>query len=175
MGGLLDPVTDVLFGGSPSAGLSGAFPGLGELGKEFSAFLLDRLKTPASETESYRYGTKAIRDALTATSKTARQRLGDTANTRGFLDSGAVYQGLTDIELAEAQSFAESVTALYLGLEDRREQNVLPYLSGGASESAQIQGINVQSSLSRDNLQAGLLTDLLTAPLGDTGLGGIFR
>jgi hypothetical protein len=169
--GLLDPITDLVFGDPPKASRSGAFPKaqLKALGTSYGDFLLDRLGTPVQDTEQFRLGSTAIRDALSMQSATARQRLGDAAITGGFADSGAVLAGMTDIERAQAQSYAQSVTELLLALEDRREQNVLPYLSEGAGESQGLQGLNITSELSRDNLQFGLLDMLLGSSGGSSG------
>ena len=146
MGNFFKKVTGALpgvgevFGDTPSAKPSGAFPKeqLEALGTGFGDFLLDRLNTPVTETETFDLGSQAIRDALSTQGATARQRLGDAANTGGFLDSGAVTGGLIDIERGQAQAFAQQMQQLILALEDRREQGILPFLSQGSAESTQI-------------------------------------
>jgi len=169
--GLFDPITDSLFGGTPQASPSGAFPGLGELGGEFQKFLMDRLKDPAGSSQ-FKLGSQVIRDALSTSGATARQRLGDAATTGGFLDSGVTASGLLDIERGQSQAFASSLSELLLGLEDRRDQGVLQFLSQGAGENTSIQGMNLQSQSARDSLQFGLIDKFAPSASGEGGFFG---
>ena len=158
--GLVGTFTDVLFGGVPGAKPSGAFPGLGTLGSEYQQFLLERLRQPASETTSFRLGSEAIREALGRSSRTARQRLGETATARGFFDSGAVLGMATDIDRAEMEAFGSSLRELVLSLEDRRTAGVLPYLSAGAGEASAISGMNIGAATARRGQDIGFVTDI---------------
>jgi hypothetical protein len=147
--GLVGNISSGLFGkvDPGRADVSGAFPGLEDLGGEFSAFLQERLATPAEETKEFTLGSAAIRDALSGSSATARQRLGDISQTGGFLDSGAATRGLIDVERAEGEALGTALTNLLLGLEDRRTQGVLPFLGAGAGEQFNVNQLNIMSSL----------------------------
>ena len=169
--GLFGEVGTEIFGDAPKIKPSGAFP-IGTLGTDFQEFLSDRLNTPAAESEQFELGSKAIRDALTAQSATARQRLGDTANTGGFLDSGAVLQGQADIARVESQVFASELNNLLIALEDRREQNVLPFLSQGSGESVGIQSFNANAKLALQSQYASQIHDVGMAFLGGGMFGG---
>lgn len=160
--GLFDSITGIFFGDAPEAKPSGAFPSdrLKKLGGSYGDFLINRLNTPAEKTMQFYLGKQAIRDALDEQGATARQRLGDTAVAGGFLDSGGVLEGMTDIERAQAQAYAGEITNLLLALEDRREQNVLPFLSQGAGEAAQLSGLNIQSGMAQDRLLSEYLQSI---------------
>lgn len=131
--GLFDQMTQGLFGGG-DPGSSGSFPGNREVGEALQRLLLERLNTPPSETEAYRLGSQAIRDAMTMETNTARQRYGDMATTGGFADSGALLSGLMGIDRAGAAAQAGELRNLLLGLESRRLEGVLPFLSGASEE-----------------------------------------
>jgi len=138
-------VKDLFFNDSSRAGRSGAFPAswdLEGLGMDFNKFLQERLTTPVEQTKQFDLGSAAIRDQLTGLSATARQRLGDSASTGGFLDSGQVARGETDIARGEFQAMGEALTALILGLEGQRTDLVLPYLAAASGESVNIDQIN---------------------------------
>jgi len=128
---------------------SGAFAqdDLTQLGGEYADFLRERLRTPVTETERFRLGRGAIRDSLTASSATARQRLSDAGLAGGFADSGVMNRGNMDIDRAEMQAFSSSIRDLIMGLEDRRGAGVLPYLAAGSREHTQTTGINVGSQV----------------------------
>jgi len=175
--GLLDPVTDLLMGSTPSASKSGAFPGgedIKKLGSSYLDYLYERLTTPATQTKQYALGSTALSEAVGNYGNAARQRLGDTAAARGYLDSGAVFDMLGGIDRAEIQSFAEGIRNLILELEDRRDANLLPYLSAAAGENANIQGINVQSQTARDSLLNSLIGGVMSNAAGAAGAASIF-
>jgi hypothetical protein len=93
-------------------------------------------------------------------SATARQRLGDRAAAGGYLDSGAVGQGLSAIDRGEAAALAQQISALTMGLYDRQEMNVLPFLSQGAAEVQQVQGMNLQAALTQRGQDIGFMSTL---------------
>lgn len=157
---------DFFLGGSvPRAGASGAFQGLPQLGGELQKYLLQRLQTPATESQEFKLGSAGIRDALETVSGAARQRLGDTATASGYLDSGVVRRGLTDIDRAELQSFSGAIRDLILGLEDRRSQGVLPYLAAGSGEQLGVSGQNIQAALGQRSQNLQFIQSLLGGAL----------
>ena len=134
-----------LFGQRVRSGPSGAFQDVDVIGKGFSNLLQERLFTPTRRSEAFQQGSTAIRDALSAQSATARQRLGDTAQAGGFLGSGAAQQGSLDIARGESMAFSQGIQELFLQLEDRRERNVLPFLSAASGETLSVDQLNIQS------------------------------
>ena len=140
--GLFGGFTDLLFG--KAGGPESQFPGSKELGSEFQKFLMDRLKTPVQDTEQFRLGRGAIRDATTDIAATARQRLGDAGVQGGFLDSGNLQlSGNLDIDRAELNAFGAAVRDLILGLEQQRVEGILPFLSGGQQAEGQQSGFEL--------------------------------
>lgn len=164
--GLLDSVGGLLFGGVPSASRSGAFPGAKELGRAAQEYLLGRLQTPAAESMQFQLGSQAIRDSLSQSAGAARQRLGDLAVNRGFMDSGAVTAGMLDIERTQASTYASQINNLLLALEESRMNNVLPFLGAASSENTAIQGMNMQAELARENLLGSMYSGLFSALAG---------
>lgn len=116
------------------AGIShkGPFQNVDQIGQKFSQRLMERLGQPVEESQAFFYGSKAIRDSLSIQSATARQRLGDSAVAGGFMGSGAVQQGGLDIARGESFAFSQGIQELFLQLEDRREQDVLSFLSAAS-------------------------------------------
>lgn len=113
------------------------------LGDDFRTFLQDRLNTPIQDTEQFRLGRESIRTGVEEIGGTARQRLGDTAATGGFQDSGAVGSGLREIDRAEIGAFAQGIRDLILGLEEQRTEGILPFLGGAAQENLGIAQFNL--------------------------------
>jgi len=158
---LLGQGYDALFGGAPTAKKSGAFQNLGGLGGEYSSYLMDRLQTPAADSTQFKLGSEAIREQLSRSAGGARQRLGDTAVAGGWLDSGTVTRGAMDIDRAEIEAFSGALRDLILGLEDRRDRGVLPYLMGGSQESMGVQGMNINSALTQRGQSMSFTSDML--------------
>ena len=145
MGQGLGAIGNLLFGDPGKAAHSGTFAGAGELGNEFSDFLLNRLNTPIGETDAFKQGSTMLRDQLSQAFATQRQRLGDTANARGFLDSGATIDAETDLARAELGQISQGLNQLFFALENQRTQGILPFLGLGNQEHLGISGMNVQS------------------------------
>jgi len=122
----------------------GPFQNVDQIGQRYSQHILDRLQTPVEQSQAFFYGSKAIRDALSVSAETTRQRLGDTAQAGGFLGSGAVQQGNIDIERGKAMAMSQSINDLFLQLEDSREQDVLTFLSGASGREMQIRQQNIE-------------------------------
>jgi hypothetical protein len=169
MGSLFGSAFEGIFGGG-DPGTSGSFPDNRELGEAFQAFLLERLNTPPADTESFRLGSQAIRDAITTQSATARQRFGDAATTGGFLDSGALTSGLLDIDRAGSAAFASQIRDLLLALEDRRMEGVVPFLTGASGEHLGRAGLQQRSAEAGSGFfseQTGQFTEFASsAPIG---------
>jgi len=157
-------VSDLFFSKSGGGSSSGAFQNVSGIGMDFSEFLQERLNTPAEESIQFKLGSSAIRDALSAQTATARQRFGDSANTGGFVDSGAVNQGNLDISQAEFRAMGEAMTSLILGLEQQRTDLVLPFLAASSGESVNIKQLNTAATGQRLDFWANFLS-------GDTSGG----
>jgi len=121
----------------------GPFQNVDQIGREYSQHILERLQTPVEQSQAFFYGSKAIRDALSGQAATTRQRLGDTAAAGGYLDSGAVHQGNLDIARGESMAMSQAVNDLFMQLEDRRERDILPFLSAFAGASLEKRGQDV--------------------------------
>jgi hypothetical protein len=161
-GGLNSDLFDMFAGGGVrEASPSGAFAGADELGPAFQQFLLGRLTGDVTDRREFAIGSQAIRDAISTSSATARQRLGDTAVTGGFLDAGSVRRGLTDIDRAEIGAFADSINKLILGLEQERTAGVLPFLAGASQESTGIQSLNIQGDIAARGQNLGFAQSIM--------------
>jgi len=147
MGGLFGAVGDSLFGKMDKAETSDSFQNLKSLGSSYSKWLLERMNTPTTELPEWAAGKGAIQDAVGQQGAAARQRLGDSGVTSGFLDSGQIVRGNADIARAEMTSFSSALRDLFMQLETSKYSGVLPYLSGGASENMGIETANLQGSL----------------------------
>lgn len=170
----LDFAGDLLFGDAPKAKPSGAFPDTKQIGFQFGQIVREDLRQDIPSTPAYQIGANILRDAGATVAMTERQRLGERAQAGGFLDSGVVDTGLTDIGREELATFSRGLANLYLSLQDRRDALALKYLGMASGEHTAIEGINVQAQSARDALIGGMTTDLLTADLGGTALGSIF-
>jgi hypothetical protein len=137
MGGF-GAVGDLLFGSVSMNKTSGIFDGAQDLGGAFSDSLMERLTTPTEDTRSFNLGSAAIRDRLGGVAATQRAQLGQSANAGGFLDSGSVSEGLGAIDRAEMSSFGDSLTSLYLQLEENKFNNVMPFLGAASDEATQL-------------------------------------
>ena len=159
--GLVGSLYDIVLGGRAGhADLSGAFP-IGNLGTELQSYLMRRLKTPTAELPEFLMGSTAIRESLGRVSGEARQRLGDTATSRGFLDSGTVLSGIGDIDRAELESYSQGLRELFLGLELSKSEGVLPYLQSASNEFGSTQGLNIQRDLGVRGQNQQLLSSIL--------------
>lgn len=164
--GLISEITggifDILGGEDPrTLATSDAFQQLEPVGEAFSQLLLNRLQTRPEDTRAFGMLSESLREQLSRTAGAQRQRLGDTAQARGFLDSGAVFEGLADIDRAELEAFASGIRDILLGLEDRRTQNVLPFLSAAANESLGVGKANLQSELTQRGQNLDFLSGII--------------
>lgn len=169
--GLFGNLIGDLFGGdAPQIRGSGAFPRAGEVGESFVNLILERLETPAGESAAFEAGSSAIRDQLAKLSAARKGQIGERAVAGGFLDSGQVRESMTDIDRAELEAMSSALRDLFLGLEDRRDRNVLPFLSAASGESLAAQGANQQSELASQQLAQSLFGTAVGAVSG----GGLF-
>ena len=127
-----------------NASHKGPFQNVDQIGQKFSQRLLERLSQPVEQSQAFFFGSKAIRDSLSVQSTTARQRLGDQAQTGGFLGSGAVQQGNIDILRGESFAYSQGIRDLFLQLEDRREQDILPFLAQASGRQLELRAQNIE-------------------------------
>jgi len=160
MGGF-GAVGDLLFGSVSMNKTSGIFEGAEDLGGAFSGALLERLQTPTEDTRSFNLGATAIRDRLGGVAATQRAQLGQSATTGGFLDSGSVSEGLGAIDRAEMSSFGDSLTNLYLQLEENKFSNVMPFLGAAADEHTAIVTGNQQAESASRGQNANFLSSAI--------------
>jgi hypothetical protein len=113
-----------------------------------------------------------LRDFLTREARTSRQRLSDTANTRGFLDSGQVFEGIEDIERGKLEAFSRGITELVMDLDRRGDQLALPFLGAASQENLAVQGANQQAQLGQRGQNLGFASNMTNLAAGLTG-GGI--
>ena len=99
--------------------------------------------------------------ASTRQQATARQRASDRATTGGFLDSGALATQFTDIDRGEIEAFSSAIRQLLLGLEDRRSEGILPFLSAAANEKLGVGTVNVQAQSATRGQNLNFLSDLI--------------
>jgi hypothetical protein len=137
--------------------------------------MLERLNQPVEESEAFMFGSQAIRDALTGEASGARQGLGQAATSGGFLDSGSVIQGDIDIGQAKQIAMADAIQQLFVELEDRRERDVLPFLTGYSNRQLGLRGQDIAERGARygmyGELGSTLLEELAKGP-GSGGKGG---
>jgi hypothetical protein len=153
---VIDDTMKALGLGTDKAKTSGAFghsKQQKQLGGNYADFLIQRLGQDPTESPLFSLGADLIRDTLTQQSATARQRFGDASVQGGYMDSGVVTEGLIDIQRNEDASYASELTKLLIAVEERREQNVLPFLSGASQEHLQVKGMNIQA---QSNLQSSV-------------------
>jgi len=107
-------------------------------------FLLERLRTDPVDTASYGRMSTALREGLRGQGNAAIQGLSETAQARGFLDSGEVIGGIQNIRRGEIAGFASGTRDILEMLEARRLEGVLPFLGLGAQEQATRNWQNIQ-------------------------------
>lgn len=110
------------------------------LAKELGMYLMDLLRTEPTETPQYARWSTAIREGLRRQGGAAIQGLSETAQARGFLDSGEVISGIGNIRRGELAAYTTGITQILDALEARRTQGVLPYLAAASGESATLAG-----------------------------------
>ena len=166
MGGFLGGIFDSVFGEVDKSEKSGGFQNLGSLGSDYSKWLMDRMNTPTTELPEWAAGKGAIQDAVSAQGATARQRLGDAGVAGGFIDSGQIGRGNTDIARGEMTAFSSALRDLFMQLETSKTAGVLPYLTRGAAENASIENANLQGSIASRGQGMSFTSDLLRTLVG---------
>ena len=142
-------VSDFLFGGVEGPSKSGAFPNLPKMGKAYSEYLLKRMNTETTDLPEWDVGKGAIQDAVAQQGATARQRLGDAGASGGFMDSGQIARGESDIARSEMTSFSGALRDMFMQLETSKYSGVLPYLSGGSQDFNQFESMKLQGQLTK--------------------------
>ena len=99
-------------------------------------FLTERLNTEPVDTKSFRRMSTALREGLRGQGGAAVQGLSETAQARGFQDSGEVIGGIGNIRRGELQGFASGTRDILEMLEARRLAGVLPFLQIASGENA---------------------------------------
>ena len=166
MGGIFGTLDDLMFGGMDKSEKSGGFKNLGSLGSDYSEWLLERMNTPTTELPEYAAGEGAIRDAVGQQGATARQRLGDAGVSGGFMDSGQIARGNTDIARGEMTAFSGALRELFMQLETSKTAGVLPYLTRGAAENTSIENANLMGSLQSRGQSMNFMSSMVDSILG---------
>lgn len=124
-------LAQMLRGGEDSIFRRGQLQGVGN---QLYKFLLERLRTDPVDTESFGRMSTALREGLRRQGGAAIQELSETAQARGFLDSGEVIGGMQNIRRGELGAFASGTREILEMLEARRLEGVLPFLGLGTQE-----------------------------------------
>lgn len=153
---------DELYGGTDYASRSGAFdlsPGISALPRIGDALSkrIDELMGDFTTTDMFRRGVAGIRDQGTLEARGLRANLTKAGSSGGFLDSGAIGEGLGAIESGRLASFSKGVTDLVNSFASRADNLALPFLAAGVQENAQFGKLNLESSLTQrqQNIDVG--------------------
>jgi hypothetical protein len=130
----------------------GAGQGLTDL---YLQFLTERLQPP-EQTASFRRQQTALREGLRRQTLAGRQQISETAQARGFLDSGEVLSGFQDLRRAELAGFASGTAQILESLEARRGLGVMPFLHLAVGEQQEEQRLRaVRAGQAISSLQGG--------------------
>ena len=145
-------------GGSGSSDILDGFKWAGSIGDKVGVQLMGRAGKDPSTSMLFGQGEAAIRDSLTRTSATARQRLGDSAAAGGFLDSGAIDMGNADINRSELDATGSAMRELFMGIYESDMQNIFGYLGlNNQAQSANLQAMVQERGQNNDLLQSFML------------------
>lgn len=148
------PLVGGLFKSQPgNISESGAFQGYKELGGKYSQFLMERLGQDVTKSRSFQLGSTALQEGIGQIAANQRESLGRNASAGGYRDSGEFMRLLQGVDTEEIQAFGGSLRDLIMALEDRRGQDVLPFLGAASNEIFNVRSSNQATKLGLRNSQ----------------------